>query len=414
VIAMIQAASTAAGGKRTRPSVALADDFRRYGEAYRRANYPPLAHRKVIGAVESCRTALLGGHREWCDDCGFERYAYNSCRNRHCPKCQCLARARWLTARKEELLPVPYFHNVFTLPHELNPLILCNMKPLLDLLFRAAADTLLDFGRNNLGGRIAFTMVLHTWDQTLGAHFHLHAVVTGGALAEGGDRWIGADSNFLFPVKALSPVFRAKFMEGFKKIHDRGKLLFPGQAATFRDPRAFKRLCNTLWSKRWVLYSKKPFAGPEQVLDYLGRYTHRVAISNDRLLAVDHGKVCFRYRDRARGDVCKTMTVEADEFIRRFLLHVLPHGYVRIRHFGLLANRHKGEYLARCRQLLAVAAPAEPTQDKSVAEWLLHLTGHDITRCPQCGHAPLQRVEIKPLRTLRWNHGRSPPISEAA
>ncbi len=364
-------------------------------------------------AVESCRTALLGGHREWCGRCGFERYAYNSCRNRHCPKCQGLAKARWLESRKAELLPVPYFHNVFTLPHELNPLILCNMKPMLDLLFRAAADTLLDFGRNNLGGRIAFTMVLHTWDQTLGAHFHLHAVVTGGALAEGGDRWICTGSNFLFPVKALSPVFRAKFMEGFKKIYGREKLLFSGQAATFRDPGSFKRLCNTLWSKRWVLYSKRPFAGPEQVLDYLGRYTHRVAISNDRLLAVDHGKVCFRYRDRAQGNVRKTMTLEADEFIRRFLLHVLPHGYTRIRHFGLLASRHKRENLARCRQLLAVP-PAEPQEDKTVAQWILQLTGHDITRCPQCGYGPLLRVEIEPHRTLRRENERSPPMTEAA
>jgi hypothetical protein len=379
----------------------LADIVRLYGPAYRNAHRLPRAHSKVLQAIESCRTALLGGHRESCAHCGFERYAYNSCRNRHCPKCQSLAKEQWLEARQTELLPVPYFHNVFTLPHQLNALILChehNQRALLNLLFQAASATLLQFGRNNLGGTLGVTLVLHTWDQQLRPHFHLHGVVTGGALSADGRHWLPAHGRYLFPVRALSKVFRGKFLDGLHRLHAAGQLVFPDavpRVAALADPQAFRALCAELRRLPWVVYSKAPFAGPEKLLAYLGRYTHRVAISNARLRSCDDGQVVFDYRDRAAGDVRKTMTLPADEFLRRFLCHVLPSGFQRIRHYGLLASRHKAAHLSRCRELLAVAAPAAPVK-KSAAEWLLLLLGIDIDRCPNCGQPGLERTRLPP------------------
>lgn len=366
-----------------RSGVELADIFRAYGEAYRRDHPLPVSHLKIIEAVEHCRTAALGGHIERCDSCGFERPAYNSCRNRHCPKCQSLAKLKWLDKQKSEILPVGYFHLVFTLPHELNGLILTNKKILLSHLFKAVGETLLEFGPTRLGGQIGFITVLHTWDQTLLDHFHLHCLVPAGALSFDQKRWSPARKNFLFPIKALSLVFCGKFLDLLQSAFATNKLLFVGQTASLADPIAFKLLINALRKKSWVVYAKKPFGSPHHILDYLGRYTHRVALSNDRILSAHNGEVTFSYRDRKNKDQKKTMTLDAHEFIRRFLLHVIPKGFVRVRHFGFLANRSKS-HLAKCRQLLDLNPTLPKLPQKSVHELMLQLTGIDITRCPLC------------------------------
>ncbi len=363
----------------TKGGVELADIFRAYGESYRRNHPLPVSHLKIMQAVEHCRTAALGGHLEQCDRCGFERPAYNSCRNRHCPKCQSLAKVKWLDKQKSETLPVGYFHLVFTLPHELNGLILTNKKILLSHLFKAVGETLVDFGHTRLGGQIGFITVLHTWNQTLLDHFHLHCLVPAGALSVDQKRWRPARKNFLFPVKALSIVFRGKFLDLLKKAFDRNKLLLVGQTASL----AFNLLINALRNKPWIVYAKKPFGSPVHVLDYLGRYTHRVALSNDRILSAHNGEVTFSYRNRKDQNRKKTMTLDAHEFMRRFLLHVIPKGFVRVRHFGFLTNRSKG-LLAKCRQLLDVDPALPKLPSKSVHELMLELTGVDITRCPLC------------------------------
>lgn len=400
---MLQATCHAAPGARPQSACELADIVRRYGPAYRRAHRLPLAHLKALQAIESCRTAVLGGHREHCAHCGFERYAYNSCRNRHCPKCQSLAKLQWLEARQAELLPVPYFHNVFTLPHQLNALILCherNQRAVLNLLFQAAAETLLQFGRNNLGGTLGVTLVLHTWDQQLRPHFHLHGVIPGGVLSFDLQQWLPAHPRFLFPVRALSRVFRGKFLDGLRRLYDKGQLTLPASVkavSPLLNRACFYALLSTLRHKPWAVYSKAPFAGPEKLLNYLGRYTHRVAISNARLLSCADGQVRFHYRDRTAGDVRKTLSLPADEFLRRFLCHLLPSGLQRIRHYGLLASRTKRACLTRCRQLLGMPAPTPPVK-KTTAEWLLLLLGIDINRCPCCGQDTLQRSPLLPQR----------------
>lgn len=386
-----------------RPACELADIVRAYGAAYRLTHPMPLPHLKVMRAIETCRTAALGGHRERCASCGFERYSYNSCRNRHCPKCQTLAKEQWLEARLAELLPVPYFHNVFTLPHELNPLILCkeeNKRALLDLLFRATAETLLEFGRNNLDATPGITMVLHTWNQQLRAHFHVHCIITGGGLSLQGTRWIKSHPRYLFPVRALGMVFRGKFLDGLRSLYDTGELLLPAAikaVAPLATPGCFYELLSKLRHKPWVVYSKAPFAGPEKLLDYLGRYTHRVALSNSRLISCDDGVVRFHYRDRADGDQRKIAELSADEFLQRFFQHILPKGFLRIRHYGLLSNRRKAELLKRSRNLLG-AAPPKPKAQKTAPEWILAITGIDVTHCPQCGSKKLVRTEAPPLR----------------
>jgi hypothetical protein len=381
----------------------LADIVHAYGDEFRRRHRLPLSHLKVLRAIETCRTSALGGHRERCASCDHERYAYNSCRNRHCPKCQGLAKAQWLEARQAELLPVPYFHNVFTLPHELNPLILCreeNKRAILDLLFRVVAETLLEFGRNNLGAVPGITMVLHTWDQQLRAHFHVHCVISGGGLSLDGARWIKSHARYLFPVRALGLVFRGKFLDGLRHLYDRGELVLPAavkDVAPLKKPDCFYALLSKLRHKPWIVYSKAPFAGPEKLLAYLGRYTHRVALSNQRLISCDDGVVRFHYRDRADGDQLKIAEVSADEFLRRFLRHVLPKGFLRIRHYGLLANRRKAELMERCRTHLGIAKPA-PVAEKTTAEWIMQMIGIDVTRCPKCGSALLERTEVPPVR----------------
>jgi hypothetical protein len=332
---------------------------------------------RALRAIETCRTPALGGHRETCDRCGASRAVYHSCRNRHCPKCQTLAKERWIEARRAELLPVPYFHVVFTLPHELNRLAQHRPRVIYNLLFEAASKTLKTFGRDpkHLGGEIGITAILHTWGQNLAQHIHLHCLVTGGALADEGSQWIPSHPRYLFPVRALSPVFRAKFLAGLARAFD--QRLLP------RDDLDARLLVASLRNKPWVVYTKRPFAGPESVLQYLGRYTHRIAISNNRILDLRDGVVRFHWRDYKDANRNKVMTLSADEFLRRFLLHVLPNGFMRIRHFGLLANRHRKRKLERCRALLAAPPPAEKAKQSSAA-MMERLTGEDLTLCPFC------------------------------
>jgi hypothetical protein len=366
-----------------RSGIELADIFRAYGESYRRNHPLPAFYLKVMQAVERCRTAALGGHLEQCNTCGYERPAYNSCRNRHCPKCQSLAKVKWLDKQKSELLPTGYFHLVFTLPHELNPLILVNKKPLINILFQSVWQTLAQFTQRGLGGTPGITAVLHTWDQTLLDHFHLHCLVPAGALSFDRNRWVSVRQDFLFPVKALSVVFRGKFLDSLKKSFDQNKLLFVGQIVPLADADAFNGLMNGLRKKPWVVYAKKPFGSPAHVLDYLGRYTHRVALSNNRICSVHNGEVTFAYRDRKNQDRRKLMTLDAEEFIRRFLLHVIPKGFMRVRHYGFLAN-HSKDCLSKCRQLIGLTPAPPPPPQRSTEELMLALMGIDIHRCPLC------------------------------
>jgi hypothetical protein len=381
----------AAGQNQGRPE--LANIFRQYGESYRQTHRLSAGEQKVMRAVEICRTQELGGHLDRCDSCGFERPSYNSCRNRHCPKCQSLAKAHWLEKQTSELLPVGYFHLVFTLPHELNRLILAHKKILLSLLFKAVSETLLEFGRRRFGGTVGITTVLHSWDQKLQDHFHLHCLVPAGALALDQSRWIGARQNFLFPVKALSLVFRGKFLDRLKHAGKKGKI-----ETTSESLKALRK-------NNWIVYAKKPCGSPQTVLDYLGRYTHRVAISNDRILALENGQVTFTYRDRKDKDRLKSMPLDAQEFIRRFLLHVLPDGFMRIRHFGFLANRSKKQALTRCRRLLNLdpASPKPPVL--SAKDLLLKITGVDLNRCPCCGEGTMIIVGDLPALSsgARWD-----------
>lgn len=382
-----------------KPSCELAEIFQRYGEAYLNSHPLTSAQRKAVWAITHCRTAALGGHREWCAACGFERYTYHSCRNRHCPKCQSAATAAWVAARQEELLPVPYFHNVFTLPHELNPLILYserNQRALLGLLFDATAQTLLQFGRSDLGGKVGFTLVLHTWDQRLRPHFHLHGLIASGALADDDTRWIAGGRQFLFPVLGLSKMFRAKYLDGLAALLEAEQLDVPPQLADLADAQTRHRRLRQWRKKPWVVYSQAPFAGPRKLLDYLGRYTHRVAIGNHRILSCEGGEVCYRYRDRRDGDRLKTDVLPAEEFLRRFLQHVLPDRFLRIRHYGLLANRDKQKRLAQCRELLGARPPEPDEQPRTAAEWMRAVLDIDIARCPCCGGELQQEMLPRP------------------
>ena len=382
----------------------LGEIFRRYGEAYRGRHRLTSAERKAMRDIARCRTAALGGHREYCNGCGFERYLYHSCRNRHCPKCQALDRAAWVQARQDELLPVPYFHHVFTLPHEFNALVLAserNQRALLKLLFDATAQTLLEFGRRELGGTVGFTLVLHTWDQQLRPHLHLHALMASGALAQNGSRWIAGGRKFLFPVHGLSKMFRAKFLDGLAKLVAQNQLDLPPQWAGLDAAQLRQQLLGPCRKKPWVVYSKPPFAGPRKLVDYLGRYTHRVAISNQRILRCEDGQVRFTYRDRRDGDRLKTAEIPTDKFIGRFLHHVLPARFLRIRHYGFLANRAKRKSLARCRELLGVPpATAAEHRPRTLADWLRGLLGVDPTSCPRCGDR-LHRAPLLPSTTER-------------
>ena len=367
----------------------VADVFRAHGPAYRQAHEMPLRHLRAMRAIEVCRTAVLGGHVDECNHCGSVKISYNSCRNRHCPKCQCLDKERWLDGRKEDLLPIGYFHPVFTLPEALRPLALRNQAEVYSLLFRAAPETLKELSQDpkHVGAEVGFIAVLHTWTQTLMDHPHLHCIVTGGGLSPDGKRWISCKGDFFLPVKALSRLFRGKFLAYLKEAYEKGKLVFPGKIAPLKEKAAFDRLLKDLYAREWVVYCKPPFGSAEMVMDYLGRYTHRVAISNDRLVRLQNGRVTFRYRDRNDHDTVKLMTLDASEFIRRFLLHVLPDGFVKIRHYGILSNRNRKCKLAVCKRVLGVKCPdgntekyREPWQDL-----LTRITGTDPRICPYCG-----------------------------
>ena len=389
----------------TRPSLEVADIVRRYGAAYQNARPVPLAHQRVLKAIEACRTAALGGHLEACNHCGYQRPVYNSCRNRHCPKCQTLARAEWLADRQAELLPVGYFHNVFTLPHEFNDLSQANPRLVYGLLFRSVADTLQAFAadpRYGLGGQAGFTAVLHTWDQKLLYHVHLHCVIAGGALAFDGSRWIPARANYLFPVRELSRAYRNRFLEGLRRAYERKELVFPGHLAALAEAASFAELLSRMAAKEWVVFSQPPFGGPDKVLEYLSRYTHRVAISNSRLLDIADGKVTFTYRDRRDGNRSKELTIAASEFLRRFLLHVAPSGLCRIRHYGFLSNRAKKKQMPRCRELLGQAPPPPRDPVRDVVALLLRFTGVDVTRCPLCQQGRFVSMErILPTPTCQ-------------
>ena len=377
-----------------RPPLEVADIVRTYGTAFLKRHHRWLTglHLKVLRAIVACRTAALGGHIEQCDSCGQRAISYNSCLNRHCPKCQAAARQRWLEKRSAELLPVPYYHVVFTLPHVLTPLALQNKVLVYGLLFRAAAQTLLQIAADpkHLGANIGFLAVLHTWGQTLLAHPHLHCVVPGGGLSSDHRQWIPCGNKFFLPVKVLSPVFRAKFLAGLQRAFAKHQLKLAGQLASLQSPAAFADLLRTAAQLSWVVYAKRPFAGPAQVLTYLSRYTHRIAIANSRLVSMTDGKVSFLWRDYARGHQTRTMTLNADEFLRRFLLHVLPQGFVRIRYFGLLANRHRTQLLHLCRSHLQTGAP--PPVTVGVA----HL-------CQHCRRGTMRVVEIlSPSELSAW------------
>ena len=380
-----------------RKPLEVADIFRRYATDYKRNHAVPLSHLKVIHAIIDCRTKELGGHIEKCDRCGFEINTYNSCRNRHCPKCQSLTKAAWLEKRCSELLPIDYFHNVFTLPHEINPLALANKKSIYNILFRSVSETLTEFGEDKnygLGGKIGFIGILHTWDQKLLDHFHLHCLIPGGCLSFDKSKWISTKEDFLFDVKDLSKTFRDKFTRLLDKAHKKKELIFPGRLCYLSDSGEFASLLANLSEKSWVVYSKESFVDPEYVLDYLGRYTHRVAISNNRLIAIEDNTVTFSYKDRKDEGKIKSAVLKADEFIRRFLLHVLPYNFVRIRYFGFLANRYRKENIMLCRKLLGAPPPSAQPAPKPIEQLMLELCGINIALCPLCGQGTMKTVEI--------------------
>jgi len=372
-----------------RSALEVADVFRHHGAAYRNAHAGHLSdgQRRVMGAIEACRSAALGGHVEQCDGCGQIRVAYNSCRNRHCPKCQGLARAAWLADRRADLLPVPYFHVVFTMPVPIAEIAFQNKAVVYAILFAAAAETLRIIAADpkHLGAEIGFVAVLHTWGQNLHHHPHVHCVVPGGGPSADGTRWVGCRPGFFLPAKVLSRLYRRLFLTRLKAAFDAGQLRFFGTLAGLQKPAMFTARLRPLNTIPWVVYAKRPFSRPEQVLDYLARYTHRVAIANSRLVALAAGRVSFLWKDYRHHDKRKVMALGADEFIRRFLLHVLPDGFHRIRHYGYLANGVRVAKLAHCRRLLTAPEPAQPAAAVNYRERYQQLTGRSLDLCPCCG-----------------------------
>jgi hypothetical protein len=392
-----------------RPPLEVADLIRIAGDTFieRNRQWIGWKHVKVLLAIARCRTAALGGHLDECTRCGHRTISYNSCRNRHCPKCQTGARERWIAARQRELLPARYVHVVFTLPRELAPLALQNKKTVYDLLFRASAETLMEVARDprHLGAEIGFFTVLHTWNQKLGLHPHVHCVIPAGGLSLDHTRWIRSRYRFFLPIKVLSRVFRGKFVAALKRAFEHGQLSFHGDLRLLAQPKTFCSWLRPLFRKDWVVYAKRPFGGPEYVLQYLGRYTHRVAISNHRLVSFADGKVTFRWRDSAHNNEQKLLTLPLHEFLRRFLLHLLPQGFVRIRNFGFLANRRRATLLPLCFHLLGAAQkpPAQPDASSTNGP-------ADLWRCPECG-GPMMVIERLTAAEMQL---RSPPAVTAA
>jgi hypothetical protein len=388
----------------SRPSLEVADIFQQHGADYRQAHGLSLQQLRVMRAIEVCRTAALGGHVEECGHCSYTRIAYNSCRNRHCPKCQNSERARWLEDRKAELLPVEYFHVVFTLPEEIARIAFYNPREVYGILFRAVTETLLTIARDpkHLGAEIGFFAILHTWGQNLQHHPHVHCVVPGGGFSADYHRWIACRPGFFLPVRVLSCLFRRLFLEALQAAFDRGKLGFFGELEELRDAEKFAAYLAPLSEKEWVVYAKPPFGGAVQALEYLGRYTHRVALSNDRLLAMEEGKVTFQwkdYRDRDRSK-SRRMTLDTDEFIRRFLTHTLPGGFQRIRHCGFLANRDRKQKLELCHHLLSVPVLELLPDTAQCAALLAEIAGPCPARCPVCAVGEMVRVATLPA--YRW------------
>lgn len=371
----------------------VAGIFHRYGGKYIREHKQPAYILKAIGSIENCRTAALGSHIEKCDKCAHKRISYNSCRNRHCPKCQTLAREKWILERKKELLPVKYFHIVFTIPEELNRIALQNKQIIYDILFKAGSQTLLKLGKDkkHLGGEIGIIAVLHSWGQNLIEHPHLHCIVTGGGLSEGQDKWEKPKrckrKDFFIHVNVISDLFKKKFLYYLKKSYKEGEIKFEGMIKTIGSVTVFNELIDKLYSKKWITYCKQPFGGAEQVINYLGRYTHRVAISNHRIKSIEAGKVTFSYKDYRNGYQTKEMTLEAAEFIRRFLLHILPDNFYKIRYYGILSSRNKKAKLTQCRQILGVKEIKQELKGK------LNDFTVDLIRCPQCKEGRMILVE---------------------
>ena len=383
--------------------VELAHIFRLHGDDYRRSHHISYEQLKAMRHIKICRTAELGGHVEQCDQCGFEKISYNSCRDRHCPKCQTLTKEKWLNDRKAELLPCGYFHLVFTLPHELNPIILSNTKIALNILFAALNDTLKAFGKDpqwRLCGQLGFISVLHTWSQTLMDHFHLHCIIPAGALSFKKHRWIPANDSYLFKITSLAKAFRKRYLKLLLNAYVKGKLIFTKKTADLESKPAFEKLIDALANKTWNAYAKRPFSGPEQVLEYLGRYTHRVAISNNRIVAIENGKVTFTYRDRKRNNEIREMTIDAQEFIRRFLLHVLPKGLIKIRYFGFLSHTNKNKDIPLIRNLIAPEAIVPESVNETICDMMLRLTGIDITCCPKCLKGKMIKIRKLPNNTI--------------
>ncbi|MBT8207295.1 MAG: IS91 family transposase [Acidimicrobiia bacterium] len=393
-----------------RPRLEVADILRAHGDSYCRRHPVSPEQATVMRHLVQCRTAALGGHVDACDNCGHVAISFNSCRNRHCPKCQSTQRAQWIENRLKRVLPVEHFHVVFTLPDKLNPLMLRNKRATYALLFKAAAETLLQLAADpkRLGAQIGFTAVLHTWGQNLLFHPHLHCVVTGGGLAPDGERWIPARPGYLLPIRALSRLFRGKFLAGLQQLHDAGKLDFRGSTEELGDLRAFAQLRRQLYEKEWVVYAKRPFGGADQVFRYLGRYTHRVAIANSRLVSMDDGHVRFRYKNYAT-DAHKVMTLDAEEFIRRFLLHVLPKRFVRIRHFGILAGRNVLTKLERARHLIGPVRCASDIDHDDAIDRCAITSDESPGRCPHC-QRPLMRWTL----TTHFDRQMQRPLVTAA
>ncbi len=393
-----------------RPPLEVADLIRAAGDAFieRNRHWLRWKHIKVLLAIRRCRTAALGGHLDACTRCGHRApISYNSCRDRHCPKCQTAARDRWIAARRRELLPTRYLHVVFTLPHRLAPLVLQNKKVLYGLLFRTSAETLLEVARDpkHLGAEIGFFSVLHTWSQKLNIHPHVHCVVPAGGLSPDHTRWVRSRDNYFLPKKVLRKIFRGKFVDALEQVFQNGQLRFAGDLKLLAQPKIFAAWLRPLFRQDWVVYLKRPFGGPEYVLHYLGRYTHRVAISNHRLVSLTDGQVTFRCRDSAHHNEQKLLPLSLDEFLCRFLLHILPKGFVRIRNFGFLANRKRATLLPLCFQLLGSEQPPQDEQHASSTE-----NCPDLWRCPKCG-GPMKVIERLTAAEIQL---RSPPRISAA
>jgi hypothetical protein len=379
----------------------LADIFRLYADDYRRSHAVSYEQLKVMHHIQICRTAALGGHVEQCDQCAFEQIAYNSCRDRHCPKCQTLTKEKWLNDRKAELLPCSYFHLVFTLPHALNPIILSNKKTTLNILFAAVNQTLQAFARDpqwRLEGQLGFIGVLHTWSQTLIDHFHIHCLIAAGALSLTKDKWIPANDHYLFKITSLAKAFKNCYLKLLVNAYEKDQLIFTPKTAALKSRQTFKQLINRVAKKRWIAYAKRPFAGPQQVLEYLGRYTHRVAISNYRIISINNRRVTFTYKDRQNDEIRK-MTLDAGEFIRRFLLHVLPKGFFKIRYFGFLAHTNKSKLIPLIRKLIDVHATLpKKIKKESISQMMLRLTGIDISCCPKCKKGKMIAIRKLPIQ----------------